>query len=320
MTPSPPATPEAPTTPSGVRARIVRLSRNVRHLARSTAFYETRLGFVRCGPSQTLDPALACLWGASGQPLERQRLQLGASELELVGVGSVTAAGHSEDSRADDLWFQHFAIRCPDLGQAFARLYRPDPGVPLPRAISHRGDGTPGPILLPESSGGVTAFKFRDPDGHPVELLGFPARPGDARDAQPAGIDHSAISVANAAASVRFYERWLGFSLASRQCNTGIGQDHLDGLDGVRVDVVGLQTASGHAPHLELLGYRFAPRTGHPPPTGLHDVVSDRLVIRVADLDALRRAWTALGLPVEAATPDALLIRDPDRHLLMLTR
>ncbi|MGI4981757.1 MAG: VOC family protein [Janthinobacterium lividum] len=322
-----PDIPQVSEAPGGREGRILCLMRNVRQLERSTAFYETRLGFVRCGPPQRLDAALAGLWSPTHRPLDRQRLRLGASELDLVGVGAAGAAPYPDDSRADDLWFQHFAIRCPDIEQAFLRLYRPEPAVPVPRALSGSsscgGDGAPGPVVLPARSGGVTAFKFRDPDGHPVELLGFPARSGVAPDASPPGIDHSAISVSNVANSIAFYRRWLGFTVDARQWNVGVEQDRLDGLQGVRVDVVALRSPSGCAPHLELLGYDRAPGSGPPRVPAASspcDVVSDRLVVRVADLDALRHAWLAAALPVEASTPDALLVRDPDRHLLMLTR
>ncbi|MGI4859909.1 MAG: VOC family protein [Janthinobacterium lividum] len=319
--------PQVSEAPGGRAGRILRLMRNVLQLERSTTFYETRLGFVRCGPPQRLDAALAGLWSPTHQPLDRQRLRLGASELDLVGVGVAGAAPYPDDSRADDLWFQHFAIRCPDIEQAFSRLYRPDPAVTMPRALSGSsspgGIDTPGPVVLPARSGGVTAFKFRDPDGHPVELLGFPVSSGMTPDARQPGIDHSAISVSNVTNSIAFYRRWLDFTVDARQCNVGVEQDRLDGLQEARVDVVALRSPSGYAPHLELLGYHHAP--GGVPlrvaaASGRCDIVSDRLVVRVADLDALRHDWLAAALPVEASTPDALLVRDPDRHLLMLTR
>ncbi|MGI4857129.1 MAG: VOC family protein [Janthinobacterium lividum] len=321
--PKPPEGAAASKGLGGLNGRILRLSRNVQQLARSTAFYETRLGFVRYGPPETLASTLAGLWGPSNRLLERQRLRLGTSELELVGVGDVGGASYPADSRADDLWFQHFAIRCPDLEQAFSRLYRPGPAAPLPQAITRGEDGAPCPILLPARSGGVTAFKFRDPDGHPVELLGFPAPLGMGADTRQAGIDHSAISVANAAASIRFYHQWLGFTADAQQRNAGIEQARLDGVPGARVDVVALQSSSGGAPHLELLGYHPAPgdgKRGANKADGPSDIASDRLVIQVEDLDALRHAWRAAALPIEASSPDALLVRDPDRHLLMLTR
>ncbi len=45
---------------------------------------------------------------------------------------------------------------------------------------------TDGPQRLPPSSGGVAAFKFRDPDGHPLELLAFPDRKWPAHWQSPA--------------------------------------------------------------------------------------------------------------------------------------
>jgi catechol 2,3-dioxygenase-like lactoylglutathione lyase family enzyme len=106
-----------------------------------------------------------------------------------------------------------------------------------------------GPVLLPPASGGVTALKFYDPDGHPVEFIQFP-------DHRPGGLDHSAIVVADADRSIAFYRDTLGLRLTSRQINTGSEQDRLDGLVGATVDVVSLCPVSA-TPHVELLGYRF---------------------------------------------------------------
>lgn len=318
----PPATPSTSTIPArdGASGAILRISRNVRHLARATAFYENRLGFARHGPPEALDALTARLWGDTGATLHRQRLRLGATELELVDVGGGPGMPYPRDSRSDDLAFQHFAVRCGDVAAAFARLYQDDAASDPPRAISHDGAGMPRPIALPARSGGVTAFKFRDPDGHPVELLGPPAHASAGASPAAPGIDHSAIGVSNAMASVRFYRRWLGCAVQARQRNAGVEQDRLDGLRDARVDVVALRTPVGQAPHLELLGYHRAPRAPSGIPDGPGDIVSDRLVIAVDDPQAWRRTWMDAGLPVEAAIPDAVLVRDPDRHLLMLTR
>ena len=76
-----------------------------------------------------------------------------------------------------------------------------------------------GPQRLPASSGGVSAFKFRDPDGHPLELLAFPdgAWPAHwqarSNGDLALGIDHSAISVSDSARSIAFYEA-LGLRVA----------------------------------------------------------------------------------------------------------
>lgn len=119
-----------------------------------------------------------------------------------------------------------------------------------------------GPQLLPATSGGVQAFKFRDPDGHPLELLQFahdktPCVWRDRRrlDGQIGlGIDHSAVSVADAEASATFYET-LGLGSGERTLNDGSAQQRLDGLPGVEVTVLPMNPQGG-TPHLGLLGYR----------------------------------------------------------------
>ena len=89
-------------------------------------------------------------------------LRLGEQEIELVGFHAV---GRSFPPVAG--WsplFQHFAIVVADMAAAYAQL-RAQPGW---SAISIGG-----PQVLPPASGNVTAFKFRDPEGHPLELLAF---------------------------------------------------------------------------------------------------------------------------------------------------
>ena len=108
-----------------------------------------------------------------------------------------------------------------------------------------------GPQLLPHRSGGATAYKFRDPDGHPLELIRF-------ADAVAGGIDHSAIAVTDAGRSIEFYRDRLGLTVGARQVNTGPEQDRLDGLTGAEVDVVALEPRQA-TPHVELLAYRTPP-------------------------------------------------------------
>lgn len=118
---------------------------------------------------------------------------------------------------------------------------------------------------LREGPGGACAFKFRDPDGHPVELIEFAPGQGVAcwsaasqRDSSPTlGIDHAAIRVSQAERSIAFYER-LGFRPASRQINRGVDQARLDGLSSteVEIEVGALVPPQAATPHLELLIYR----------------------------------------------------------------
>ena len=154
-------------------------------------------------------------------------------------------------------------------------------------------------------NGSERAFKFRDPDGHPLELLWFPPGKGRVLWHQRAattpflGIDHSALAVSLASRSLAFYRR-LGLSPAERSWNHGRPQSALDGLAETRVRVIGLRPASTEGPGLELLRYR---------PPG-RPIVSPQPNDRITD-------WVTLavtGLP--RSSPAAL--RDPDGHLLVL--
>jgi catechol 2,3-dioxygenase-like lactoylglutathione lyase family enzyme len=174
-----------------------------------------------------------------------------------------------------------------------------------------------GPQRLPASSGGVTAYKFRDPDGHPLELLQFPAektpvrwRRHVERTADPAailGVDHSAISVADTAISVAFY-RTLGFTATAHSLNQGPEQSALDGIPNPYVEVTAL-TAHRPDPHLELLCYRSdAPRGSGV--AAANDVAATRIVIIVA-------GQAAAGASSDPFAEESL-VHDPDGHRLHL--
>jgi catechol 2,3-dioxygenase-like lactoylglutathione lyase family enzyme len=195
---------------------LLRIERSVVELARSVAFYEGALGFSAAT--------------AAGQGLAVLRRDSATLVLREGGTG--------ENVSACCQAFQHIALPVSDMAVAMARL-----AAFAPPMIS-----VGGPQLLPASSGGVTAIKFRDPDGLPVEFLQFP-------DGRAGGIDHSAIVVADVARSIDFYRDRLGLRVVARQVNAGVEQDRLDGLDRVEVEVVAL-SAEVATPHIELLGYR----------------------------------------------------------------
>lgn len=195
---------------------------------------------------------------------------------------------------ASDLIFQHFAIVVRDMAEAYRRLSTLEGWTPISRD---------GPQQLPASSGGIIAFKFRDPEGHPLELLAFP---GDAvpRIWQPnagtglfQGIDHSAVSVANTARSISFYES-LGFAVTARSLNRGIEQETLDDVKTVGVEVTSLACQQPN-PHLELLCYSRTLEDEDP-------ARSD------ADIASTRLAFSTVG----AATSCELV--DPDGHRILL--
>ena len=154
---------------------------------------------------------------------------------------------------AFDNEFQHFAIVVSDMAQAYARLCSVAGWTAITRS---------GPQRLPDSSGGVTAFKFQDPDGHPLELLSFPpatiplAWQSGSDHSNFLGIDHSALSVADADRSIAFYES-LGLCVAARSFNHGDKQALLDAVVDPQIDVIAL-TPIKPTPHVELLFYRNA--------------------------------------------------------------
>jgi catechol 2,3-dioxygenase-like lactoylglutathione lyase family enzyme len=194
---------------------------------------------------------------------------------------------YSAGGDAASLGFQHLALVVADMAQAYDRV----------RGAAPISEG--GPRHLPASSGGAHAYKFRDPDGHPLELLQFPggslpaAWQGEAAAGRQIGlgIDHSAISVADADASAAFYAS-LGLRAGERTLNQGPEQQCLDDLRGVKVAVVPMRAAVG-TPHLELLGYHV-PRGAARKASRANDIAATRIL--------WKGTWTAL-------------LRDPDGHL-----
>ena len=264
--------PDASATGARVLA-LDRISLNVRDLDAATLLYASHLGFEPDAPTE-LDPALARLLGA--RRVRTVRMRRGRQTLELTqtdppGAPYLDAAEHA--GRANDPWFQHCALVTDDMAGAYERV-RTGPFTPISRD---------GPQALP---GGIVAYKFRDPDGHPLELIAFPhGNPHTAR-----GIDHTAIAVADPHASIAFYTGGLGLAVQARQINTGPAQDALDGLERVVVDVIALAPPEP-APHVELLGYRSPPRIPTAPPRQPRSSGHSHRVHRLERLSATTRRW-----------------------------
>jgi catechol 2,3-dioxygenase-like lactoylglutathione lyase family enzyme len=223
--------------------------------------------------------------------------------------------------------FQHIAIVVVDMTRAYAHLATIRGWKPI---------STSGPQVLPLTSGGVSAFKFRDPEGHPLELIAFPAGAVPARwqttsqnfrsqDFQSQdlylGIDHSAVSVSSTAASTEFYEN-LGLSRAAGSLNAGREQAALDDVSDPVVEVTALAPAQA-TPHVELLCYRgdFDRRV---PTQAVNDATATRLVLTVesrATLEAICADRPGALLSAPALREKHLccaLLRDPDGHLICL--
>lgn len=296
--------------------RIARIGLTVGDVERTQAFYRHALGFELVEREARRGPAFEALTGLAGAKAEVAVLRLGAQEIELVAF-TPAGRGYSGRRAANDPWFQHFAIAVADMEQAYAEVLAHG-GTPISRG---------GPELLPPSTGSVTAWKFRDPEGHPLELSLIPhsawseapAQPGPGPGPGPGlGIDHTALAVADLAASKRFYVDLLGFETAGQGLNRGPEQDALDGLDGVELAIAVLRGASD-GPHLELLHY-LNPASGEAPrqPT-VNAIASSRTVIACEDLQRLAGKLRAANVAfVSRAATSRFLVRDPDGHLVEL--
>lgn len=299
--------------------RQIRVSITVADLAGTAAFYRDALG-LEVGAEQGLgDPAWNTLLGLDrGTTARAVDVKLGQHEIKLVAFDP-PGAPYPTARASNDQWFEHVALVTGDIDAVWARLEKYSPG------LITKGD----PVLLPPNTGSVTAFKFRDPEGHPLELISFPQGVGDPRWQQGGagvrGYDHTAISVMDVDRSLAFYQGLLGFHVGGRSLNTGPEQDRLDGLSGCLVDVVPLQPAAVPTPHVELLHYRTPPGRTASAPVNANDVAAARQVHHVGDLDGLAGQLQAAG--VVFVSPGivglknggkAAAIRDPDGHMIVL--
>lgn len=238
------------------------------------------LGFGVEQPASIATSEMALL-GVPGRGT-RWTMRLGPSRVDL---DRYPRSGRPYPAEADaaSLCFQHLALVTSDADAAWSRAQMAG-AVPISRGGR--------PVKLPASAGGVMAVKFRDPEGHPLEFLSFPD--GSAKGWPGRGIlgvDHSAVSVADGAASRAFYGD-RGLSKGDPTLNSGPTQVALDALQDVEVDVIPMRP-SDEPPHVELLHYR-RPVAKSCGPVSVEDVAATRIV------------WSGYR-------PD--LVRDPDGHL-----
>ena len=285
--------------------RISRISFTASNLDDAEDFY-AQLGFAPVRRQAVEEPERVLL-GLPRSRAERLVMRIGGQEIEFLSFDP-PGRPYPQGSTATDGWFQHIAIVVADMAEAYERVL-----------IAGATAITIGPPqTLPPNTGQVTAYKFRDPDGHPLELLAFPPGAGapiwhELKSESPfLGIDHTAIVVQTSARSEAFYEN-LGLKLDSRTLNRGPGQSHLDAVDDDVAQVVAL-TLPGAPPHLELLDYGAGARRPMPADLAANDVAATRTVLdvdRLADSDRER----AVAL---ADASRALLVVDPDGHRLVL--
>jgi catechol 2,3-dioxygenase-like lactoylglutathione lyase family enzyme len=325
-----PAGAQAPWTGPGVglpaAEAVPVVGLTVSDMERSLEFYTRVLPFTVEADTEAAGTDWEQLTGVFGVRVRVVRLRLGNERLELTEYVAASTPGRPApvDSRSNDRWFQHVALIVSDMDSAYRLL----------RAHRVRSAST-GPQLLPKSipgAAGIRAFYFRDPDGHPLEILQFPRDKGDPKwrrkDALFLGIDHTAIVVGDTERSLAFYRDLLGFRVAGESRNQGTEQEHLNNVEGARLRITGLRTPSG--PGVELLEY-LSPTDGRPIPADErpNDLAHWQTMVRVHALVPLEARLDSAGTPrvSRRVVPPAdrnfgaaqgVLIRDPDGHVVQL--
>ena len=309
--------------PPGLVRAVAAVGMTVADMDRSIAFYGRVLGFETVSDAEVWGPEHERLQGLFGLRMRVARMQLGDEQIELTEYLTPRGRPIPIDSRSNDRWFQHVAIIVSDMDRAYAWLRQ--------HRVEH---ASPAPQRLPNwnpNAGGIRAFYFKDPDGHPLEVLWFPRDKGDPRWHRPTdrlflGIDHTAIVVASTAVSLACYRDTLGLRVAGESENHGPEQEQLNNVFGARLRITALPAPAG--PGIEFLEY-LTPRDGRPIPADArpNDLVHWQTTLVSDDAEAVARAVRGSAcamLSPGVATPSerelgftrGLLIRDPDGHAL----
>ncbi len=308
-------------SPAPLAIAVDSIGMTVSGLDRSVEFYTKVLTFEKVSDFEAAGDPIERATGVFGTRLRTARLRLGDEFIELTEYLAPRGRAIPPDSRSNDRWFQHIAIITSDMARAYSLLRE--------HKVQH---ASPGPQRLPEwnkNAAGIEAFYFKDPDGHALEILSFPPDKGAARWHDPTsrlflGIDHTAIVIANAEASTKFYRDVLGMHIAGESENYGPEQERLNNVFGAHLRIRAMRAAAG--PGVEFLEYP-APRDGRlfPPETKSNDLIHWHTRFRTLSAEQAadrfrneRYAFVSAGV---ASLPDlsaghrkSVLVRDPDGH------
>src|SRR5215471_9098371 len=293
----------------------------VSDMDRAVDFYSKVLTFAKVSDVEVSGENYEHLEGVFGLRMRVVRMKLGDESIELIEYLAPKGRPIPVDSRSNDRWFQHIAIIVSDMDKAYRWLRQ--------NKVEHASSG---PQRLPDwnkNAAGISAFYFKDPDEHPVEVLQFPPDKGQEKWHRPSdklflGIDHTAIVVWDTDASLQFYRDLLGMHIAGESENYGTEQEHLNNVFGAHLRITALRGAEG--PGIELLEY-VAPRDGRPFPADerANDVIHRQTVLVTGNADEAERDlamakanFVSSGLIAnhngELGFRSAFIVRDPDGH------
>lgn len=302
---------------AAVARRIARVSRTVSDLGRAVAFHTDALDFRVVDESNHRDRSWGQLMGVPELHSHSFTLRLGEDELELVAFDP-PGAPCPRPNDTGHICRQRIAIAVSDMDAAFNRLC----------GYSFTAITEAGPQILPALYGGRRAYKFRDPDGHALELIEFVDAGSEKTWRRQAGlflgIDHTAIDVADVKRSIDFYTRILGMTMTSSPHMPGAAREYVEPEHQKLASVIDVHCACCTHPYLELISYPLPADNGSALSAHVNDICADRMIVEVDDLPSLVDALRAAHIDVVSLGPSptgahaAVIARDPSGHLLQL--
>jgi catechol 2,3-dioxygenase-like lactoylglutathione lyase family enzyme len=297
----------------------------VSDMDRAIAFYTGVLTFQKVSDVEVAGDDYEQLEGVFGLRMRVVRMRLGDEFIELTEYLAPKGRPIPPGARSNDRSFQHIAIIVSDMDRAYSALRH--------NKVEHASTG---PQRLPDwnkNAAGIRAFYFKDPDGHPLEILQFPPDKGPAKWHRNTadlflGIDHTAMVVADTNASLHFYRDLLGMTIAGESENYGTEQEHLNNVFGARLRITSMRSAAG--PGIELLEY-LSPHDGTPYPADerANDIVHRQTLVVTSDAEAAAKklssehvGFVSSGVVSEShgqlGFRKAFLARDPDGHAILV--
>jgi catechol 2,3-dioxygenase-like lactoylglutathione lyase family enzyme len=310
--------------------RLKMIGFTVADVDRETTFFTKVLPFEKIADFRVVGSEYDKMEGVFNTNMRIVHLKLGEQIVELTQyVSPPTGRPIPVPSYSNDAWFEHMAIVVSDMDAAYKILQENN----VQQISAH-------PITIPESNpraAGIKAVKFRDPEGHDLELIYYPAGKGDPLWQKPGnklflGLGHTAVTVDSTEKSVAFYRDVLGMKVEGVTFNTGATQEVLDDLFNDTCLVTPMVPVVA-PPHIEFLDYKTPPGSRPmPADTKANDLWHWQTTLVTNEIEALaerlRKAGAQFITPDVVSIPQgsqaelgfkkALMVRDPTGHAIRL--
>jgi catechol 2,3-dioxygenase-like lactoylglutathione lyase family enzyme len=299
--------------------RVDAVGITVADMDRALNFFTNILPFEKISEVEVYGNEYEQLKGIFGIRYKKVRLRLGEEEIELTDYLTPGGRPIPEDSKSNDLWFQHIALVVSNIDSAYAWLRKHN--------VQHVSTA---PQTLPKTipaAEGIKAFYFRDPEGHNLEIIYYPPGKGNPKwqqhDKLFLGIDHTAIGIGQTQRSKKFYNALLRVNYQGESFNYGTEQEHLNNVKGARLHISGNKAQDGLG--VEFLEY-LHPKNGrkYPIDARADDLIHFEIIMTTRELEKLyeklkkqKVTFISKGivvLPSAYNYSKGFYVRDPDGH------